>query len=172
MVNWGGGFSELFMQELRWVFCVRIDIFDISIPIRPMTTKFSKQVHIEELTQKRLSRCWWCIMSRSCVKLKTYFHYQSACRLQTMKDDDILPMLFDPFITWSCKISTTMSMATKLDRMVTYQERVLHIKLPELLMTWTCKITWQTKNISTTRVPISTKLGSTITFLDRLRPTK
>ena len=54
MVNWGGGFSELFMQELRWVFCVRIDIFDISIPIRPMTTKFSKQVHVEELTQKRL----------------------------------------------------------------------------------------------------------------------
>ena len=34
---------------------VRIDIrIDISISIRPMTTKFGKQVHLQDLTQMRL----------------------------------------------------------------------------------------------------------------------
>ena len=34
---------------------VRIDIkIDISISIRPMTTKFGKQLHLEELTKIRL----------------------------------------------------------------------------------------------------------------------
>ena len=34
---------------------VKIDIrIDISISIRPMTTKFGKQVHLQDLTQMRL----------------------------------------------------------------------------------------------------------------------
>ena len=42
--------------------------------------------------------------------------------------------------------STTVPMATKLDRMVTYFERLLTIKSFYVLITWSCKVTWQ-KNI-------------------------
>ena len=38
-------------------------------------------------------------------------------------------------------------MTTKLDRMVTYFERFLLIKSHDLIITWSCKITWQTKII-------------------------
>ena len=40
------------------------------------------------------------------------------------------------------------------------------------LIMWSCEITWQTKNISTTRVPMATKLGRTVTNLERLPPIK
>ena len=51
MVDLGGKFSFL------WGMNVRIDIrIDISISIRPMTTKFNNQVHLEELTQVRLMK--------------------------------------------------------------------------------------------------------------------
>ena len=45
MTNQGGKFS--FFQGIH----IRIDI---SISIRPMTTEFSKQIHLQELTQMRL----------------------------------------------------------------------------------------------------------------------
>ena len=49
MADQGGEFS--FFQDIH----VRIDIrSDISISIRPMTTKFGKQVHLQDLTQMRL----------------------------------------------------------------------------------------------------------------------
>ena len=36
---------------------VRIDrIIDISISLRPMTTNFGKQVHLQELTQMKLTK--------------------------------------------------------------------------------------------------------------------
>ena len=51
MVNQGGGFS--FFQGVH----VRIDIkTDISISIRPTTTKFGKQIHLEKLTETRLMK--------------------------------------------------------------------------------------------------------------------
>ena len=49
MADQGGEFS--FFQDIH----VRIDIrSDISISIRPITTKFGKQVHLQDLTQMRL----------------------------------------------------------------------------------------------------------------------
>ena len=49
MTDRGGEFSFF------WGINVRIDIrIDISISIRPMATTFSKQVHLDELTQIRL----------------------------------------------------------------------------------------------------------------------
>ena len=44
--------------------------------------------------------------------------------------------------------TTTAPMATKLGRMVTNLEQLLAILLLYPLVTWSCKITWQTKNIS------------------------
>ena len=41
----------------------------------------------------------------------------------------------------------TVPMATKLDKMVTYFDGLLRIKLHDSLITWSCKITWQTKII-------------------------
>ena len=51
MVDRGGEFS--FFQGIH----VRIDIkTDISISIRPMITKFGKQVHLQDLTQMKVNR--------------------------------------------------------------------------------------------------------------------
>ena len=45
-------------------------------------------------------------------------------------------------------ISTTeVPMVTKLGRMVTYIDGLLPIKPHDPLITWSCKIMWQTKNI-------------------------
>ena len=51
MVSQGGGFS--FFRGVH----VRIDRkTDISISIRPTTTKFGKQIHLEKLTETRLMK--------------------------------------------------------------------------------------------------------------------
>ena len=49
MTDRGGGFS--FFQGIHVSINIRIDI---SISIRPVATKFGKQVHVEELTQMRI----------------------------------------------------------------------------------------------------------------------
>ena len=49
MVDQGGEFS--IFQSIHVRFGTRIDI---SISIRPMTTKFGKQAHLQDLTQMRL----------------------------------------------------------------------------------------------------------------------
>ena len=56
LADWGAEFS--FFQGIH----VRTEIrFDISISIRPVTTKFCKQVHLGELAQMRLiNRYLWC----------------------------------------------------------------------------------------------------------------
>ena len=55
------------------------------------------------------------------------------------------------FITWPCKVmwqvryvifSTTMPMATKLNRVIIYNEEIPSIKSQDPL-TWSCKIAWQ-----------------------------
>ena len=59
-------------------------------------------------------------------------------------------------------ISTnTIPMAIKLGKIVTYLERPPSIKWQEALITWSCKITWQTKTIISQlpKKPIATKLG-------------
>ena len=49
MVDWGGEFS--IFQGIHVRFDIRIDI---SISVRPMITKFGKQVHLQDLTHMRL----------------------------------------------------------------------------------------------------------------------
>ena len=46
-----------------------------------------------------------------------------------------------------CLFTTTMLMATKRGRMMTYLERLLPIKSNGHINTWSCNITWQTKII-------------------------
>ena len=59
------------------------------------------------------------------------------------------------------------AMTTKLDKMVTYLERLLTIKSCKDLITWSCKFTWWTKtNISTTRVRIATKFALMIIYFN------
>ena len=43
--------------------------------------------------------------------------------------------------------SSTVPMATNLDRKVTYLERLLSIMILDPLVIWSCKLTWQTKTI-------------------------
>ena len=81
MVDRSGEFN--FFQGIH----VRIDIrIDISIFIRPMTTKFGKEVHLDELTKVRLMThglVTHVITSRSRDKLKRIstsrvtFHYET-----------------------------------------------------------------------------------------------
>ena len=61
---------------------------------------------------------------------------------------------------------------TKLGRMVTYLEGTPALKLCNTLIKWSCKVTWQTKIISTTRVPVTNKCDSIVTYLNRLLPIK
>ena len=62
-------------------------------------------------------------------------------------------------------------MATKLDRMVTYFERLLTIKSFYALITWSCKVTKKKiLYISITRVPMANKLGRIMISLDGLLP--
>ena len=72
-------------------------------------------------------------------------------------------------------------MVTKLGRMVIYVKGLRLIKSHVLLVTWSCEIMGQTKTIttshdnhyiSTTTVPMATKLGRMLTRLERLPPTK
>ena len=65
-----------------------------------------------------------------------------------------------------------MSMATKLGRIVTFHEGIPLRKSHDPLTTWSCEITWQTKNIFTTTKPMATKLGSVMTYLEGLLPIK
>ena len=68
-------------------------------------------------------------------------------------------------------ISTaTMSMATRLARMVIYLDLLLIIKSYKTLILWSCKVTWKTKIIiSITRMRLATKLGIMTTSLDELQ---
>ena len=42
--------SSVFFQDIHVIIDIRTDI---SISIRPMTTKFGKQIHLQDLTQMR-----------------------------------------------------------------------------------------------------------------------
>ena len=67
--------------------------------------------------------------------------------------------------------TTTMSMATKLGRVVvTYDEGLPPIKSHAPLVMWSYEITGQTKTIiSTTTVPVATKCGWVVTYLEGLQ---
>ena len=100
--------------------------------------------------------------SRSCDKLKTHLHYHSIYAHQTWQGGNlpwwapphkvIWPfghvVLYDHVTNQSHYIfTTTVSIATKLGRMVTQLDGLLLIKLHDSLITWSYRIMWQTKNI-------------------------
>ena len=79
--------------------------------------------------------------------------------LCVMQKASQLPFLFFLFFYFSSvffdglkkdlNISTTsMPMATKLSKLVTYYKSVSTRKSHDLSITWSCKVTWQTKNIT------------------------
>ena len=95
-------------------------------------------------------------------KLKTYIHYQSAYSHQTLPNGNLprwtpahkVTWPFDHVVfwgrltTWNHYISiTTMPMATKLGKLVTWHEGLPPIMLLDPLVTWSCEIMWQTKII-------------------------
>ena len=82
MAHRGSEFN--FFQDIY----VRIDIrIDISISIRPMTTKFDKQVYLQDLPQMRLIKQ---VLVRSRDNLKAfYLYYQSAYGHQTWQDGNL-----------------------------------------------------------------------------------
>ena len=61
-------------------------------------------------------------------------------------------------------------MATKLDRVVTYDRKIPHIKLHDLLITW--YMTNIKPYICTSGVVMSTELGRVVTFDGRTQPSK
>ena len=75
MAERGGEIS--FFQGIRARIDLKIDIF---LSMRLMTTKFGKQVHLQESSQMRLIRpsAGNVITSRSHEKVKIYLHYHSV----------------------------------------------------------------------------------------------
>ena len=97
---------------------VRTDIrTDISISIRPMITKFGEQLHLKNLTQVK-------VIKQALVTLLRQNYVTSL----------------DYYIS-----TTTVSLATKLSKMVTYSDGPVPIKWHDFLIMWYCEITWQTK---------------------------
>ena len=90
-----------------WSTHVRIDIrIDISISIRPVTTKVDKQVHLEELTQITLIEQFLVIMLWLVTSLR---HYRMPMATKLGRKvtylEGFLPiMLLAPLVTCSCEI--------------------------------------------------------------------
>ena len=65
---------------------------------------------------------------------------------------------------------TTVPIATKLGRVVTYLDGLLLIKLHDSLIMWSCEIKWQTKIIFifTTTLLMATKSGRVVTYFEGL----
>ena len=114
MADQGSEFS--FVRSVH----VRINIrIDISISIRPITSKFGKQVHLEEFTQMR-----------------------------KMKQVLMTSPYQDRVANFKGYISTMrVSLAIKLGSMENYLDGLLSIKWHDPLITFSCKITWHTKTI-------------------------
>ena len=130
------------------------------------------------------------ITLKSHDKLKTLFlNYQSVYGNQTWQDGNLpwwtlCHKVMRPFDYMVLKdhvttkivyfSATTVSMATKPGRIIAYLNELLPIKSQNLLITWSCKVMWQTKNhyISTTTVLIATKFDRMITYFNGLLPTK
>ena len=107
---------------------------------------------------------WSCDLARAIDKLKLlYGHYHNANGHQTWQGSDVLwggpthkvtwlfgdAILRDLVTNWNHYNSTTrMPMTTKLCRMVTCHEGLSPIWSYDLLITWSCEVTRQIKNIS------------------------
>ena len=129
----------------------------------PIATKLDRMVtYLDKLLSITLhdpSIAWSCEIPwqpkivRS--QLPQYLWPPNLCKLVTChgrKGGRLPPMLLHPLIIWSCEITrhistTTISMATKLSRMVIYHDCRLHITSNDHIITWFCEIRWQTKKI-------------------------
>ena len=63
-------------------------------------------------------------------------------------------------------------MEIEIKRMVAYLEGFLTIKSYNAFITWSYKITWKKKHVSTTRMPMATKICRIVIYLNRLIPMK
>ena len=96
---------------------IKIDIrIDMSISLRPVTTKFDKQVHLAELTKMRLIK---------------YVLVTSPCQYHVTNLKHVIS-------------TARVPMATKHGKMVTYLDELLSIKAHNPLVTWPCKIHYHT----------------------------
>ena len=102
-------------------------------------------------------------LSRSCDKLNSlWLYYQSGYHHQTWQGSSPPWRVAIYKVTWSsyhmilrhhvtrqnhCISTTTVPMAMKLSRMVTYLEGLLTSKSYNTLIKWSCNVTWQTKSI-------------------------
>ena len=113
MADWGGEFS--FFQGIH----VRIDIsIDIFIFIKPMINKFSREVHLQDLTQMRLIKQ---VLVTFNVKI-------------TWQTKNIVK-----------HISLLTEFLGTPGRMITYFDGLLAIRSHDPWIMWSCEITWQTK---------------------------
>ena len=60
---------------------------------------------------------------------------------------------------------TIMPMTTKRGMVVTYHEELPPYRVNDPLITWSYKITWQIKTISTITASVAIKLGRVVNFL-------
>ena len=100
---------------------------------------------------------------------KTYIH--QIWQVGKSKQDDSNKTSSQEYQVINYLIFTTrVSMTTKLGWMVTYLDFLLPRKSHESLITWSYKITWQTKTIISpaTIVPMTPKLGRVMTNLEDL----
>ena len=101
------------------------------------------------------------------------FTWQTKMRMSTRFSrtvtyaDVLLPRKSrDPLITgilWdqvaSKNMADTVPMITKLGILLTYHKGLFPIKLHHLLVTWSCKVAWQSKIISPIPLSLATKFG-------------
>ena len=149
------------VSEFNFFFGIRVRI-DISISIRPMSTKFSSISTGLDSNQTNQASAGDVITSRSRDKIKMYRGdiNQSAYSHQTLQDGNLPWWAPANKVTWPYDnvilqdhmanlnhyISTIRApMAIKLGRMVTYLDGYLLIKSHYPLIAWFSGITWQTK---------------------------
>ena len=106
---------------------------------------------------------WLRGLTESRDKLKSlFFHYHSSYGHQTWRDANLLLRTPANKFTWSFDLvvlqdhmansnhyifTTTVPMVTKPEKLVTCHEGLLPIMILHPLVTWFCKIMWQTKTI-------------------------
>ena len=121
----------------------------------PMATKLGRTVtYFERLLT---IKSFYPLITWSCKvtwQTKIIIFPQPECLwLQTWQNNDLpwwvptykVTSTFDHMVLQD---HVTMSMATKLARMVIYLDRLLIIKSCKTLITWSCKVMWQTKTIT------------------------
>ena len=133
-------FDEVFLQDHM----TNQNLY-ISTTTVPMATKLRTMVTYLEGSYPLSDILLWSRgLARSHDKPKPlYFYYHSAYDHQTSNNDDLpwrlLPIKWHlALITWSCQITwqlkllylyTKVTMANKFDRMITYLDKILPIKL-------------------------------------------